>query len=855
MSTPSSHRSSADAASPRAAATTRRLQRACACKGAGRSAGHGKDDCPACGGRRAQRSAEGAAAPHAQAPIAASTTPGALERGGRPLGAGLRTRLEPLFGTGFGDVRVHDDAASHGHARALNAQAFTWGQHVHFGAGHYRPHTRDGLHLLAHELAHTVQQRGSVAQAAASTLDVDAPDSPAERAADAHADAVVAGRATRVQAGGAGPGSPLARRVQRRWDAPRPGDCADVSEDRWIRKVVVEQETPQSVTLHWSDGTLETAGCSTGKGHCCVDTPDGVTCDRERSRTNGSNCTPISSGAEFPISDRRRVHNGWNFWNTFVPSRGIALHEYPTVDGTPLSHGCVRLPLDTARHIFCGERQNRTMVEVRGFARPRCDHAQLRTEWRGDIAGSSIPGSDGEEYRSIVRDGYGRDLTDAERSDLLAGTSSLPLPPRCPSGRTGALPTAEERRTLPTGSTASSSVPDPARIGRTATVPGAVSPTVPQTILESSGFESLIPRFTAALGGSASLAAARRVVRREGRNLWSGATARAQRGSGADTDDRPLYWARLEMTRALRGFQPRWSLSDADRDALVELFEDASRGRDTADFSGARRSTKRILVSGFDPFRLADRSRGNPSGAAVLALDGQTLASGTVRGRIEGTIFPVRFADFDAGRVESFFAPFLGGTTRVDMVMTISEGSSRDFEVEDWAARRRTNEPGHTDNLGERGDRRPPGATRATPIGGATAPATIPIPGVAAGPEFLPGTLPPAVRAGLRSTPLPGETELTEVPRGTVNAVPRTSGGPTAGSTAISGSGGNFLSNEIFYRTRLLRDASGSSVPMGHLHTPTLDSPAVAGAAAFNAARDAIVARVRQILVDTLPSL
>lgn len=834
---------------PRTPTSARRLQRACACKGGS----HRKDDCPACGGRRAQRSAERAAAPHADTAAAALPAPGALESGGHPLGAGLRTQLEPLFGTRFGDVRVHDDPASHGHARALNAQAFTWGQHVHFGAGRYRPHTRDGLHLLAHELAHTVQQRGSIAQAAAATLDVDAPDSPAERAADAQADAVVAGRATRALPAGGSHGA-VARRVQRRWDAPLAGDCADVSDDRWIRKVVVEQETPQSVTLHWSDGTLETAGCSTGKGHCCVDTPDGVTCDRERSRTNGSNCTPISSGAEFPISDRRRVHNGWNFWNTFVPARGIALHEYPTVDGTPLSHGCVRLPLDTARHIFCGERQNRTMVEVRGFARPRCNHAQLQAEWRGDISNSSTPGSDGEEYRSIVRDGYGRDLTDAERTDLLAGTSSLPLPPRCPSGRTGARPTAEERRTLPTGSTASRSVPDPARAGD-ATVPGAVSPTVPQEILEGSGFESLIPRFTAALGSASSLAQARRVVRREGRHLWSTATARAQHASGADTDDRPLYWARLEMTRALRGFQPRWSLSDADRDALVSLFEDTSRGRDTADFTGVRRSTKRILVSGFDPFRLADRSRGNPSGAAVLALDGQTLASGTVRGRVEGTIFPVRFADFDAGRVESFFAPFLGGTNRVDMVMTISEGGSRHFEVEEWAARRRTNEPGHTDNLGERGDRLPAGASRAAPIGGATAPATIPVPGVAAGPEFLQTTLPAAVRGSLRSTPLPGETELTEVPRGAVDAVPRTSGGPTAGSTAISGSGGNFLSNEIFYRTRLLRDASGSTVPMGHLHTPTLDSPALAGAAAFNAARDTIVARVRQILVDTLPSL
>jgi hypothetical protein len=44
-------------------------------------------------------------------------------------------------------------------------------------------------------------------------------------------------------------------------------------------------------------------------------------------------------------------------------------------------------------------------------------------------------------------------------------------------------------------------------------------------------------------------------------------------------------------------------------------------------------------------------------------------------------------------------------------------------------------------------------------------------------------------------------------------------------------------------------------VPMGHLHTPVLAVPTAATTAAFNAARDAIVTRIRQILVDTLPSL
>lgn len=821
-----------------------KIQRKCASCGT-----PSRGECDACMKKRVQRLADSGAP---ATPASGGADLAGLERGGVPLANPLRGRLEPLFGASFADVRVHDDAASHQAARDLHAHAFTVGQHVHFAASRYRPAQRDGLHLLAHELAHTIQQRGGLSAPAAAGAGIDAHDAPLEREADRHADAVVAGHATQVRST-ANTVSP-SRRLQRRWDPPRPGDCHDIEPGRWLKKVVVEQETPQSVTLHWSDGTLETSGCSTGKGHCCVDTPEGTTCDRQRSRQTGSNCTPISSGAEFPIIDRRREHNTWQFWNTFVPSpRSIALHEYPVVDGTPLSHGCVRLPLDTARHIFCGERQNRTMVEVRGFARPQCGHRQLQEEWKGDVAGSTIPGSDGEDYRQIVRDGYGHDLTSEEASQLQSGTSPLPLPPRCPAARTAVPPTAEEKAAQPTMTTPVRTVPDPARPGRTATVPGRYDPTVSQQVLEASGFESLVPRFTAALAGAANLALARQVVLREGRNLWNTATRRAQRASSADTDDRPLYWARLEMTRALRAYQPGWNLGAPDRDALLAAFERASRGMDSAAFPGGKSRPKRILISGFDPF--GGLSRSNPSGAAALALDGQTLAASGVTGRVEAVIFPVRFEDFNAGRVESFFAPYLTGTNRVDMVMTISMGGSSEFEVEEFAARRRTIDPGAPDNLGVRGDLAQPTAPLPATIGGTSTPPTIETPGVAAGPQFLRTTLPPAVRNSLRSTPLAGETEVTEVPRGGTTAVRRPTGGPTAGSTAIEGSGGNYLSNEIFYRTRLLRDTAGSTVPLGHLHTPLLASPATAGAAAVTAARDAIVARIRQILVDTLPSL
>jgi hypothetical protein len=78
--------------------------------------------------------------------------------GGEPLSDADRAYMEPRFGRDFGAVRVHTDAQAAGGARAIHAQAFTRGQDIYFGAGSYARGTPTGRRLLAHELAHTVQQ-------------------------------------------------------------------------------------------------------------------------------------------------------------------------------------------------------------------------------------------------------------------------------------------------------------------------------------------------------------------------------------------------------------------------------------------------------------------------------------------------------------------------------------------------------------------------------------------------------------------------------------------------------------------------------------------------------------------------
>lgn len=87
-----------------------------------------------------------------------------LAAGGQPLSEELRSLLEPRFGRDLGDVRIHLDAEAAGAAHELEAQAFTRGQHVFFGAGYFEPHTAEGRWLMAHELTHTLQQKDSASE-------------------------------------------------------------------------------------------------------------------------------------------------------------------------------------------------------------------------------------------------------------------------------------------------------------------------------------------------------------------------------------------------------------------------------------------------------------------------------------------------------------------------------------------------------------------------------------------------------------------------------------------------------------------------------------------------------------------
>lgn len=114
--------------------------------------------------------------------------------GGRPLDAQTRGFFEPRFGRDLGDVRIHTDGRADASARAVDALAYTVGRDVVFRRDAYAPETAQGKWLLAHELAHVLQQPQKPADyGSPAKLQVGAASDAAEVEADRAADMVMRG--------------------------------------------------------------------------------------------------------------------------------------------------------------------------------------------------------------------------------------------------------------------------------------------------------------------------------------------------------------------------------------------------------------------------------------------------------------------------------------------------------------------------------------------------------------------------------------------------------------------------------------------------------------------------------------
>ena len=104
--------------------------------------------------------------------------------GGRTPGARVIQVIRSVMGADVSGVRLHTDGAAAEAASSLNAEAFTVGKRVYFGAGRYAPESSSGVGLLMHELAHTWQPDGGGASTPGSTLRLGSASSASERSAD-----------------------------------------------------------------------------------------------------------------------------------------------------------------------------------------------------------------------------------------------------------------------------------------------------------------------------------------------------------------------------------------------------------------------------------------------------------------------------------------------------------------------------------------------------------------------------------------------------------------------------------------------------------------------------------------------
>jgi hypothetical protein len=106
-------------------------------------------------GLDSQRSDGGKPAQPAAAPHEISQS---LRSPSQPLDREARRFMEHRFGHDFSQVRVHANSEASQSALSAAAQAYTLGPHILFSDGQYQPHTPSGRELIAHELAHVVQQ-------------------------------------------------------------------------------------------------------------------------------------------------------------------------------------------------------------------------------------------------------------------------------------------------------------------------------------------------------------------------------------------------------------------------------------------------------------------------------------------------------------------------------------------------------------------------------------------------------------------------------------------------------------------------------------------------------------------------
>lgn len=336
----------------------------------------------------------------------------------------------------------------------------------------------------------------------------------------------------------------------------------------------------------------------------------------------------------------------------------------------------------------------------------------------------------------------------------------------------------------------------------------------------------------------------------------------------SNADDRMLYWTRIQMEAKLKN-HPFLRKKLVDRNRIVKLFESKSRGLGTVSFAAAG-TRKKVLLIGFDPQQAELNSlRSNPSGAAALALHGQNYTDGaTVNIHVQAVVFPLRYEDYTQNSapglgtgiaedvLERLINPGHPGYTaadKPDMIVVLNQGKFFAFSVQRFASRKRG---GSDDNKHARSATFPATVT-GDPYYSSTLPELkiIPAAGTAgvfnvnynnsfeynwrnAGVMTQAAYLPAAITGGtlkIEDVAHPDHAAL-------IGMVPSDLSGTTnplfTDIIPISGSGGDFIPNEVFYRLARLRDMYAPALPAGYYEVARIqhDAGALSQASTVNPA-------------------
>ncbi len=352
--------------------------------------------------------------------------------------------------------------------------------------------------------------------------------------------------------------------------------------------------------------------------------------------------------------------------------------------------------------------------------------------------------------------------------------------------------------------------------------------------------------------------------------IWNRAVVLAGDPAFEPWSDRILYYARLKMGVALKS-HPLLLADPETASKLTDRFESLSRNYTGLRFAGAAAGDRRVIVTGFDPFGPAGTANvktSNPSGRLALYLAAKPSWTRNNKTFFVSTcIFPVRWSDFDKQIVEKTLEDALlaaqAGNKPVDVVCTVSlDGNFTSYietypssilfcKIDGFAGQCRGNT---ADNLGTKTNNLDPNTL---PLGTAkhlfyeTLLKSRDLSDYDSQ-LFMKARYDWRFSAKKGNLPFdyptltPHPSNYDDASKQTIWAPPQQNPVASTPTKALRGSGGNYLSNEAYYRSSNLLRSKFTSIKSGHIHVPPLQTYTTADAATFTATithlADAVVA-------------